>query len=310
MAQSSSRKVVYVAIAANVAIALCKYVAAFATGSAAMLAEAFHSTADSCNELLLLVGIRRSERPPDELHPFGHGKELYFWSLIVAIVIFGLGGGLSLHDGISRLLHPVPATNPHWNYLVLGFAAIFEGYSWIVSRRELKARGRRHRQSIWRVIRASKDPTVFTVFLEDSAALIGMAIAFVGIFLSQRLNNPYWDAGASLLIGLVLIGVAIVLANESRELLLGERAHLAQVRKVRNIIQSEPSVREVGDLFTLQFGPDQILLAVSIHFDPNLRVRDLEPTIERLERKIQKEEPAIKRIFIEAEALKKKKRAA
>jgi cation diffusion facilitator family transporter len=274
-----------------------------------MLAEAFHSTADSCNELLLLVGIRRSERPPDELHPFGHGKELYFWSLIVAIVIFGLGGGLSLHDGLSRLLHPVPSTNPQWNYLVLGFAAIFEGYSWIVSRRELKARGRRHRQSIWRVIRASKDPTVFTVFLEDSAALIGMAIAFVGIFLSQSLNNPYWDAGASLLIGLVLIGVAIVLANESRELLLGERAHLAQVRKVRSIIQSEPAVREVGDVFTLQFGPDQILLAVSIHFDPNLRVRDLEPTIERLERKIQKEEPAIKRIFIEAEALKKKRAA-
>jgi cation diffusion facilitator family transporter len=310
MAHSSSRKVVYVAIAANVAIALCKYVAAFVTGSAAMLAEAFHSTADSCNELLLIVGIRRSERPPDELHPFGHGKELYFWSLIVAIVIFGLGGGLSLHDGITRLLHPVPNTDPIWNYVVLGFAGVFEGYSWMISRRELKERGRRYRQSIWRVIRASKDPTVFTVFLEDSAALIGMAIAFLGIFLSQRFNNPAWDAGASLLIGLVLVGVAFVLANESRELLLGERAHTAQVRKVRSIIQAEPSVIAVGDLFTLQFGPDQILLAASIQFDPNLRVRDLEATIERLERKIQREEPAIKRIFIEAESLRKKKRAA
>src|SRR5882757_1992780 len=155
--RQSSLRVVYVAIAANVAIALAKYVAALMTGSAAMLAEAFHSTADSCNEFLLIVGSRRSRRPPDDLHPFGHGKELYFWSLIVALVIFGLGGGLSLHNGISRLLHPMPATNPNWNYVVLGVAAVFEGYSWLVSRRELKAR-QRPGQSLWRVIRASKDP--------------------------------------------------------------------------------------------------------------------------------------------------------
>src|SRR6266853_4363488 len=304
MAQSSSRKVVYVAIAANVAIALCKYVAAIATGSAAMLAEAFHSTADSCNELLLIVGIKRSARPPDELHPFGHGKELYFWSLVVAIVIFGLGGGFSLHDGISRLWNPTPTTKPAWNYIVLGIAFLFERYSWRVRRHELMAR-RRHGQSLWRVIRASKDPTVFTVFLEDSGALIGIAIALIGIALGQILHNPYCDPGASVLIGLVLVAVAVLLANESRELLLGERAHLGQIRRVKKLIRSEPSVEEVGDLFTMQLGPEQVVLAVALRFNVNLRVKDLETTIDRLERKIRRQEPEIKRIFTEAEALKR-----
>src|SRR5258707_5071582 len=156
--RGSSKKVIYVAIAANLAIALTKYGAAAITGSPAMLAEAFHSTADSCNEFLLLLGIKRSQRPPDELHPFGHGKELYFWSLIVAIVIFGLGAGFSLDDGISRLLHPAQTTKPGWNYAVLATAAIFEGYSWLVSRKELQAR-RKPGQTLWRVIRASQDPT-------------------------------------------------------------------------------------------------------------------------------------------------------
>ena len=300
----SSTRVLYVAIAANFAIALSKYAAAAITGSSAMLAEAFHSTADSCNELLLIFGIKRSERPPDELHPFGHGKELYFWSLVVAIVIFGLGGGFSLHDGISRLLHPTPTTKPVWNYIILGTAFLFEGYSWLVARRELIAR-QRHRQSLWRVIRASKDPTVFTVFLEDSGALIGIVIAFLGIALGQILHNPYFDPGASVLIGLVLVAVAALMANESRELLLGERAHRGQIQRVKKLIRSEPSVEEVGDLFTMQLGPEQVLLAVALRFNVNLRVKDLETTIDRLERKIRRQEPAIKRIFIEAESLKR-----
>jgi len=304
MVKRSSRRVLYVAIAANFAIALSKYVAAAFTGSSAMLAEAFHSTADSCNELLLIFGIKRSQRPPDELHPFGHGKELYFWSLVVAIVIFGLGGGFSLHGGISRLWNPTPTTTPAWNYIVLGIAFLFEGYSWLVARRELMTR-RRHGQSLWRVIRTSKDPTVFTVFLEDSAALIGIAIALLGIALGQILHNPYWDPGASVLIGLVLIGIAVLLANESRDLLLGERAHLGQIRRVKKLIRAEPSVEEVGDLFTMQLGPEQVLLAVALRFNVNLRVKELETTIDRLERKIRRQEPEIKRIFIEAESLKR-----
>jgi cation diffusion facilitator family transporter len=269
-----------------------------------MLAEAFHSTADSCNELLLIVGIKRSARPPDELHPFGHGKELYFWSLVVAIVIFGLGGGFSLHDGISRMWNPTPTTKPAWNYIILGIAFLFEGYSWRVAHHELMAR-RQHGQSLWRVIRASKDPTVFTVFLEDSGALIGIAIALIGIALGQILHNPYLDPGASVLIGLVLVAVAVLLANESRELLLGERAHLGQIQRVKKLIRSEPSVEEVGDLFTMQLGPEQVLLAVALRFHVNLRVRELETTIDRLEQKIRRQEPEIKRIFIEAESLKR-----
>jgi cation diffusion facilitator family transporter len=304
MVKRSSTRVLYVAIAANIAIALSKYAAAALTGSSAMLAEAFHSTADSCNELLLIVGIKRSARPPDELHPFGHGKELYFWSLVVAIVIFGLGGGFSLHDGISRMWNPTPTTKPAWNYIILGIAFLFEGYSWRVAHHELMAR-RQHGQSLWRVIRASKDPTVFTVFLEDSGALIGIAIALIGIALGQILHNPYLDPGASVLIGLVLVAVAVLLANESRELLLGERAHLGQIQRVKKLIRSEPSVEEVGDLFTMQLGPEQVLLAVALRFHVNLRVRELETTIDRLEQKIRRQEPEIKRIFIEAESLKR-----
>ena len=299
----SSTRVLYVAIATNIAIAVAKYGAAAITGSPAMLAEAFHSSADSCNEFLLLFGIKRSERPPDELHPFGHGKELYFWSLMVAVVIFGLGAGLSLDDGISRLVHSAPTTKPVWNYCILAVAAIFEGYSWLVSRQELLARSKPG-QSLWRVIRASKDPTVFTVFLEDSAALVGIGIAACGIAMDGAFGIRYCDPAASVLIGVLLAVVAILLANESRELLLGERAPLRQIERVKHLIRSEPSVEEVGDLFTMQLGPDQVLLAVALRFSPHLQVRELELTIDRLEQKIRQEEPAIKRIFIEAESVK------
>jgi len=218
---------------------------------------------------------------------------------------FGLGGGFSLQGGISHLLNPARTTFPKWNYLVLGLAALFEGYSWLVARRELKSR-RQAGRSVWQVIRASKDPTVFTIFLEDSAALVGIAIAFLGILFSHLFNKPYWDAIASLVIGLILFAVAIMLANESRELLLGERAHTEQMRKVIDLLRSDPRVKEIADLFALHFGPDQILLTASIRFDPDLRVNELERTIERLKHKIQKEEPAIKRIFIEAESVKKR----
>ena len=303
--ESSSRRVLYVAIAANIAIALSKYVAAAVTSSPAMLAEAFHSTADSCNEFLLLFGVRRSERPPDELHPFGHGKELYFWSLVVAIVIFGLGAGCSLDDGISRLLHPTTTIKPGWNYATLGIAAVFESYSWYVSRKELMARWKPG-QTLWRIIRSSKDPSVFTVFVEDSAALAGIAIAAIGIAVGQTLHNPYFDPAASVLIGLLLAGVAMLLANESRELLLGERAPLRLIQRVKGIIRSEPSVEEVGDLFTMQLGPDEVLLAVALRFSSHLRVQELEATIDRLEQKIHREAPVIKRIFIEAESLKRR----
>jgi len=303
MALRSAKKVVVVAIIANLAIAICKYVAAVFTGSSAMFAEAFHSTADTGNEFLLLIGMKRSMRPPDSLHPFGHGKVLYFYSLLVAIYIFSFGGGLALHQGISHLRHPEAPAHVGWNYIVLALAAAFDFYSWRISYQELLAR-KDPDESTWDEIIGSKDPTIFTVFLEDSAGLVGAALAFLGIFLGRLLHNPYLDPIASILIGLLLVGVALVLGRESGALLVGERTNRARIRRVRQIIQADPSVEGVGDLLTMQLGPNQVLLTVDIRFRRGLDVQQLEAAIDRLESRIRQEEPTIQRIFIEADSLK------
>ncbi len=304
MATKESKKVIYAAIAANIAIAICKYAAAAFTGSSAMLAEAFHSTADSGNELLLLVGIKRSSRPPDALHPYGHGKALYFYSLLVAVYIFGIGGWLSIHDGITHLRNPQLSAHQGWNYAVLAFAIVFESYSWIVSYRELRSR-KDHDESTWEEIIGSKDPTVFTVFLEDCAGLVGVFLAFLGIFLGRIFNNPYLDPVASILIGLLLAAVAILLGRESGALLIGERTNRARIGRVRKIITSDPSVDKVGDLLTIQLGPNQVLLTVNIQFQRGLDIQELEMAIDRIERRIREKEPMIQRIFIEAESFKR-----
>ena len=301
MAERDSKKVIYAAIAANVAIAICKYAAAILTGSSAMLAEAFHSTADSGNELLLLVGIKRSARPPDALHPYGHGKVLYFYSLLVAVYIFGVGGGLAIHDGISHLRHPQLSDHPGWNYAVLAFAVLFELYSWFISYRELQRR-KDPNETTWDEIKGSKDPTVFTVFLEDTAGIVGAGLAFLGIFLGHVFHNPYFDPAASILIGLLLAAVAWFLGRESGALLIGERTNRARMKKVRKIITADPSVERVGDLLTMQLGPNQVLLTVDIRFRRPLEVQQLEAAIDRLENRIRQAEPTIERIFIEAES--------
>jgi cation diffusion facilitator family transporter len=304
MSVQESKKVIYAAIVANVAIAICKYAAAAFTGSSAMLAEAFHSTADSGNELLLLFGIKRSQRPADELHPYGHGKALYFYSLLVAVYIFGIGGGLSIHDGITHLRNPQPTGHPGWNYAVLAFATVFEFYSWIISYRELRARTD-HDESTWEEIITSKDPTVFTVFLEDCAGLIGALLAFLGIFLGRMFNKPYLDPVASILIGLLLAAMAIFLGKESGALLIGERTNRGRIRRVRKIITDDPSVDKVGDLLTMQLGPSQVLLTVNIQFQRGLDIHQLELAIERIEKCIREKEPMIERIFIEAESFQR-----
>lgn len=300
----ASEKVIYAAIFSNLAIAACKFIVAAVTGSSAMLAEAFHSSVDTGNELLLLLGLKRSGKVADPRHPFGYGKELYFWSLLVAIFIFGLGGGFSIYDGISRIMHAEPVSNPLWAYVVLGLAAVFEGYSWHVSHRELVLM-RRPEEGLWQVIKRSKDPAVFTVFLEDSAALIGIAIAFIGILLSQLTGIPYFDPAASIAIGLVLAGVAILLARESAGLLVGEAASLRQVEKIKSVIRQDPAVQDVGDLLTMQLGPEQVFLAVDIKFQQDLDVSELEATIDRLESKIRQTDASVKRIFIEAESIRR-----
>jgi cation diffusion facilitator family transporter len=304
MAGRETKKVIYAAIVANLAIAICKYAAAAFTGSSAMLAEAFHSTADSGNELLLLVGMKRSSRPPDELHPYGHGKALYFYSLLVAVYIFGVGGGLAVFHGITHLRNPQIPDHPGWNYAVLVLAAAFEFYSWRISYGELRAQ-KDPDESTWDEIIGSKDPTIFTVFLEDSAGLIGACLAFLGIFLGRLLQNPYLDPAASIVIGILLAGVAIFLGRESGALLIGERTNRARVRRVKQIILSDSAVENVGDLLTMQLGPNQVLLTVNIQFRRNLDLQQLESAIERIENRIREKEPMIERIFIEAESFKR-----
>jgi len=304
MPESNSLKVVYSGLIANVAIAICKFVAAGLTGSSAMLAEAFHSAADAGNEFLLWIGIRRSMRPPDALHPYGHGKALYFYSLLVAVYIFGIGGGLAVHEGISHLRHPQLSTHAGWNCLVLALSAGFDFYSWRVSYRVLRAK-KDPDESLWDEIIGGKDPTIFTVFLEDSAGLVGAGLAFIAIFLGQRFKNPYFDPIASILIGLVLAVMAFFLGRESGALLIGERTNRARIRRVNEVIQSDEAVQHVGEILTMQLGPEQVLLNVEIQFQKGLTLDRLESAIDRIEARIREVEPTIQRIFIEAESFKK-----
>ena len=302
MTSRSSQKVVYVAIATNLAVMICKYAAAIVTGSSAMLAEALHSTADAGNEFLLVLGMERSARPADALHPFGHGKALYFYSLLVAVYIFGIGGVLAVYKGITRLKNPQFPSHVSWNYAVLALAAIFDFYSWRISHRELLTR-KDPDESTWDEIVGSKDPTVFTVFLEDSAGLVGTFLAFLGIFLGRILHNPYLDPIASIAIGLLLAAVAILLGRESGALLLGERTNRARVGRLRQIILAESSVEEAGELLTMQLGPDQVLLTADIRFRRGLTVEKLESAIARLETHIREKEPTVKKMFLEPDSL-------
>lgn len=309
MATRESKGVLYAAIFANVAIAICKFVAAALTHSSAMLAEAFHSTADTGNELLLLWGMKRSSRPPDALHPYGHGKVLYFYSLLVAVYIFGVGGGLAIHEGISHLKHPQIPTHPAWNYAVLALSAAFDLYSWRISYRTLRSR-KDPNESIWDEIIGGKDPTVFTVFLEDSAGLLGILLAFLAIFLGHQFHNPYLDPIASIAIGAVLAVIAIFLGRESGALLVGERTNRARIKCLCDIITADPAVDKVGDLLTMQLGPEQVLLNVNIQFRANLNLQQLESAIDRIESRIRKEQPSVQRIFIEAESLTPKQKSS
>lgn len=303
MASTASKGVLYAALIANLAIAISKYLAAVFTQSSAMLAEAVHSTVDTGNELLLLWGLKRSARPSDALHPYGHGKVVYFYSLLASVYTFGVGGGLAVYQGISRLRHPQLVSDVGWNYAVLVFAAAFDFYSWRIAYRELVAR-KDPGESVWDEIVGSKDPTVFTVFLEDSVGLVGIFLAFLGIFFSHVLNNPYFDPAASILIGLLLAATAILIGRESGALLVGERTSRARIQRVKEIIQADSSVETVGDLLTMQLGPDKVLLTVEIQFRRPLNIEQLEAAIDRIEHRIREQEPMIERIFIEAAAFK------
>jgi len=305
MQKTSSKKpiAVYGAIASNLIIAVFKYIVAFLTGSSAMLSEGIHSTADTGNELLLLFGLRQSRKPADEAHPFGHGQELYFWSLIVAIILFSAGGGMSIYEGITHLEHPTELQYPVWNYLVLGFAFIAEGISWFIALRELLKR-KETDESFWHGLRASKDPSIFIVFGEDTAALAGLIVAFLGVFLGHRLASPYPDAIASILIGFILATVAIFLAFESKSLLVGETANPKIVAGIQKLVLEHPTVERMRRPLTMHFGPNEVLLSLDVQFHPDLQASALVDVIDELEIQIHNEYPDIKQIFIEVEGIK------
>ena len=288
---------IYGAIAANVAIAVTKFVVAGLTGSAAMLSEGIHSAVDTFNGILLLVGLRLSKRPPSPEHPFGHGKELYFWSLIVAVLIFGLGGGMSVYEGFLHVREPAKElSDPFWNYVTLGAAGIFEGISFIVALREFFAEKRG--APFWRAIRNSKDPANYTVLAEDGAALVGLAIAGLGIYLSHALDMPVLDGVASILIGLLLAGVAVLLVRESRGLLIGEGVRPETADRIRAMALKHPGVRKTGEVLSMYLGPDEVLVTLDIAFEPGVLASDAGHTVVKLENEVRTQFPMIRRLFI------------
>ena len=297
---ASSTIAVYGAITANVAIAATKFAVAAITGSSAMLSEGIHSTVDTGNGILLLIGTRLAERPATPEHPFGHGKELYFWSLIVAVLIFGLGGGLSIFEGLQHIVDPESIRDAKWNYFVLGAAALFEGASFTVALRVfLQTMDGR---PFWRALHASKDPATYTVLAEDAAALAGLAVAAVGIFISHHYGIPEADGAASVVIGGILAGVAVLLIREARGLLIGEGIRADTAAAIRRLLDAHPLVRHVGPLLSMYIGADQVLLTLDAEFDPRASAADIAAAIEELEEAIHQRFDKITRIYIEAVA--------
>jgi cation diffusion facilitator family transporter len=295
--EEKRRFVVVVALAANLGIAVVKFVAAALTGSSAMLAEGIHSLVDTADEALLLLGLKLSRRPPDRQHPFGHGKEVYVWALVVGMLVFSVGGGMSIYEGILRVAHPEPVTSYAWNYVVLGAAFLLEFVSWFIALRGFRRRAKG--RSAYRYIRSTKDPTTFVILLEDSAALIGILIAALGIGAAHATHRPQLDGGASILIGLLLAGVAVVLTREARELLVGESAHPQTVDAIRGIVLRDPDVEAASRPLTMHLGPDEIIVNVDVKFRDSLGANDLPAAIERVERAVRRQEPIAKYIAIE-----------
>ena len=293
---TSSKQVVYVALAGNLLVASTKACAAAWTGSSAMLSEAVHSFVDTGNELLLLYGMHRATRHADQEHPIGYGREFYFWSFIVALLVFALGAGVSLYEGVMHLREVVLIKDPLVNYIVLGLAFLFEGTSWLVSLRQFRASKRS--LGYYEAFRRSKDPATFIVLFEDSAALLGIAIAAIGTFMSTTMGMPIFDGIASLLIGLLLAATASLLARESKSLLLGERADSVLSDSILHIAAHEKSVFRANGVLTIQLAPDQILAALSLEFADNLQTSDIEKSVVDIEREVRKSHPEVVTLFI------------
>jgi cation diffusion facilitator family transporter len=296
MRMAESRTVVYAAIAGNVAIAVTKFIVAGMSGSSSMLSEAIHSTVDTGNGLLLMVGIKLSERRGDFAHPFGYGREVYFWSLIVAILIFGLGGGMSIYEGMQHMRQPEALQDPKWNYIVLAAAFVFEGISFCIGLREVYRQ--KGDKPLWQALRSSKDPSTFTVVAEDGAALVGLALAAIGIYASHRFNMPELDGAASVAIGILLAGVAVLLIGESRGLLIGEGIDRSTAHAIRDMVRADQAVTASAFPLTMYLGPDEVLLTLDLEFDASLSAEEATAAVLRLEQAIRARYERIRRIYI------------
>lgn len=296
MAASGSARTLYVALAANVGIAVAKFVAAGITGSSAMLTEGVHSLVDSTNQILLLYGRKRAAKPASELHPFGYGRELYFWSFVVAILVFALGAGVSVYEGIVHIRHPEPAVDPTIAFVVLGVAALLEGYSTLAAKRDFDSalEGR----SWWQAIRYSKDAPTIIVLLENGGALVGLAFAALGLTLSLITGNPFWDGLASVLIGLVLGTLAVILLYESKSLLIGESADPRLVAAIRARAEAHPEIVKVHEVLTLHSAPEMVTVIVSADFDDTILARDVERIVCQIEREVAERYPMVARVYV------------
>jgi cation diffusion facilitator family transporter len=291
-----SRKVVYAGIVGNLLVAATKFTAAGFTHSSAMLSEAVHSVVDTLNQVVMLHGLKRSSRPPDKEHPLGHGRELYFWSFVVAVLIFAIGAGVSVYEGITHVMEPHPMENPWVNYVVLAIAGGIEFGSWLVAMREF----RRHKGDLgyFEAAEKTKDPSTLTLLLEDSAALLGIAIALAGTAASQAFDLPVLDGVASILIGLLLGGVSLFLARESKQLLIGEPARRGLVEAIRRCAEAQEGVHHVNGMLTIHLAPRQVVCALSIEFDDALKVPRIETAVEEMEARIRHSHPEVTLVFV------------
>ena len=286
------------ALAANLGIAIAKFIAAGISGSSAMLTEGVHSLVDSGNQLLLLYGQKRARKPSDDQHPFGYGRELYFWSFVVAILIFAGGAGVSVYEGVTHIRQPEPLRSPTINYVVLAVAFVFEGASWLIALREFNSD---RRCSWWQAIRASKDPATFTVLFEDSAALVGLLIAAVGVWLSHELGDPRLDGAASIFIGAVLATVAVLLSREAKGLLIGESADSDLVAAIHDVLLAHPDITSVNHVRTIHSAPENVFVAVSADFNDGLTLGEGERVIEDIECRLKALHPQLSSIYIRPE---------
>ncbi|CAL1519089.1 cation diffusion facilitator family transporter [Chitinophaga sp. MM2321] len=292
---------IYSALVADVLIAIVKFIAGARTNSSSMISEGIHSLVDTINQILLLYGLKRSARPPDKYRPFGYGKELYFWSFIVSILIFGLGGGLSIYQGIIHIQKVEPLIDPMLNYIVLGFSFIFDGGSFVIAIREFnKTRGS---TGFWKAVINSKDPSSFLVLFEDGAAVLGLITVFVLMLINHAFNMPFLDGVASILVGLLLVFASLILARESRSLLMGEGIAPETQRKIKELTERDPAVIKVGNILSTYESPDEIVLMLMVYFKADLDTEGITDAIERVRKAIKQEYTLVGFVIIQPQAM-------